>query len=66
MLWAHEYMDICVNIDGHRMWGHLERVEGMYNVILTKLSQHVNDMMAVVKKFRIFDGPVFLYNQTKR
>ena len=32
LLWAtctHEYMDIFVNIDGHRIWGRLERAEGM-------------------------------------
>ena len=24
-MWAHEYMDIFLNIDGHRMWGRLTR-----------------------------------------
>ena len=27
--WANENMDICVNIDGHRTWGRLERAGGM-------------------------------------
>ena len=26
--WAHEYTPICVNIDGHRTWGHFKRAEG--------------------------------------
>ena len=26
---AHKYMDIFVNIDGHRMWGRLRRAGGM-------------------------------------
>ena len=38
--WVHEYMDIFVNIDGHhtKRWRY---------VILTKLGQHVSEMMAV-------------------
>ena len=27
--WAHEYMVIFLNIDGHRKWGHSERAGGM-------------------------------------
>ena len=27
--WAHEYMTICFNIDGHRTWGHFKRAGGM-------------------------------------
>ena len=27
--WAHEYMAIFVNIDGHRTWGPLKRAGGM-------------------------------------
>ena len=27
--WAHEYMDIFVNVDGHRTWWHFIRTGGM-------------------------------------
>ena len=27
---VHEYMDIAVNIDKHRIWGHLKRAGGMW------------------------------------
>ena len=27
--WAHEYMAIFVNIDGHRTWGRFKRAGGM-------------------------------------
>ena len=27
--WAHEYMAIFVNIDGHRKWGRFKRAGGM-------------------------------------
>ena len=27
--WAHEYMDVFVNIDEHHIWGHFERAGGM-------------------------------------
>ena len=50
--WAHEYMAIFVKIDGHRTSGHFK---SWRYVILTKLGQHVNEMMAAaVKKFQNF------------
>ena len=27
--WVHEYMDVFVNIDGHRTWGCLKRAAGI-------------------------------------
>ena len=33
-------------------------------MILTRLGQHVNETMAVVNDFRIFDGHVFLSDKT--
>ena len=29
VMWAHEYMDIFLNIGGHHTWGHLKRAGGM-------------------------------------
>ena len=45
--WTHEYMAIFVKIDGHRTSGHFKRAR---SAILTKLGQHVNEMMAVAAK----------------
>ena len=54
----HEYVAIFFLLMGISRWGVLK--EWRY-VILTKRSQHVNEMMAVaVKKIRIFSGHVFL------
>ena len=49
--WAHEYMAIFVNIDRHRMWSCFK---SWRYVILTKLGQHVNEMMAVGQIFFSF------------
>ena len=49
---AREYMDIYVNIDRHHTWGAF-RNSWMY-VILSKLGQHVNEMIAVTVKSVLF------------
>ena len=50
--WAHEYMAIFFKIDGHHTSGRFKRAGGL---ILTKLGQNVNEMMAAaVKNFQNF------------
>ena len=57
--WAHEYIDVFLNIDGHRTWGAFNK--SWRCVILTNLSRHVNEMTAVVvKTFQNFLGSSFL------
>ena len=46
--WTYEYIDVFVNIDGHRTWGAFNK--SWRCVLLTKLSHHVNKMRAVVVK----------------
>ena len=46
--WAHEYFASFVNIDGHRTWGRFKRAGG---VILIKVGEHVNEMMAAAANF---------------
>ena len=54
--WAHEYKDVFINIGEHRTFKKNWRY-----VILTKLCQHVNEIMGIaVNNLRIFYGPVFL------
>ena len=56
--WVHEYLAIFVRIYGHCMWGHFK---SWRHVILTKLGQHVNEMMSVaVKNFQIILWSHFL------
>ena len=57
-------MDIYVNIDRHHTWGAF-RNSWMY-VILSKLGQHVNEMIAVTVKSVLFFMVKFSYKQTKR
>ena len=66
LLWAtqaHEYLAIFVNIYWYHTWGYFKRAGGTTRgcVILTKLDQHANEMMAVaVKNVLNFNGHVFL------
>ena len=56
--WAHEYMAIFIKMYGHHMSGCF--LKSWRYVILTKLGQHVNEM---ISEFLVV---TFSYNQTKR
>ena len=62
--WAHEYMDVFVNIDGHLTWGRLTKLE-LCDLDKTWLACQTDDNSCSEYSSEFFIV-IFSYNQTKR